>query len=142
MATPPDPTVTIDPKEVARFSALAAGWWDEDGPMRPLHRLNPIRLAYILEQIAKHFGRDIKSSAPLTGLQILDVGCGAGLVTEPISRLGAQTTGLDPSIETIAAARFHSAEAGLDIDYRATTAEALARSVERFDVVLALEVVE
>ncbi len=133
---------TVDPAEVARFSALATRWWDADGPMRPLHRLNPLRLAWIKGEICARFGRDPKAPAALSGLAVLDVGCGAGLVTEPLSRMGAAVTGLDPSDETIAAARLHAAEAGLAIDYRAATAEDLAEAGERFDVVLTLEVVE
>ncbi len=133
---------TVDPAEVARFSALASRWWDADGPMRPLHRLNPLRLAWIRDQICARFSRDPKTPAALSGLSVLDVGCGAGLVTEPLARLGAAVTGIDPGEETIAAARLHAAEAGLAIDYRATTAEALAEAGERFDVVLTLEVVE
>ena len=133
---------TVDPDEVARFSAMAARWWDVDGPMRPLHRLNPLRLAWIKEQISARFGRDPRSSATLTGLHVLDIGCGAGLVTEPLARMGAAVVGIDPSHETIAAARLHGSDAGLAIDYRATTAEELAAAGERFDVVLALEVVE
>jgi 2-polyprenyl-6-hydroxyphenyl methylase/3-demethylubiquinone-9 3-methyltransferase len=133
---------TVDPAEVSRFSALAARWWDADGPMRPLHRLNPLRLSWIKGEICARFGRDPKSSTALSGLSVLDVGCGAGLVTEPLSRMGAAVVGIDPSDETIAAARLHAAAAGLAIDYRATTAEALAAAGERFDVVLTLEVVE
>ncbi len=133
---------TVDPAEVARFSALATRWWDADGPMRPLHRLNPLRLSWIKGEICARFGRDSKSPTALSGLTVLDVGCGAGLVTEPLARMGAAVVGIDPSDETIAAARLHAAAAGLAIDYRATTAEALAEAGERFDVVLTLEVVE
>ena len=133
---------TVDPDEVARFSAMAARWWDVDGPMRPLHRLNPLRLSWIKELISVRFGRDPRSSATLTGLHVLDIGCGAGLVTEPLARMGAAVVGIDPSHETIATAKLHGGEAGLAIDYRATTAEELAAAGERFDVVLALEVVE
>jgi 2-polyprenyl-6-hydroxyphenyl methylase/3-demethylubiquinone-9 3-methyltransferase len=135
-------TSTIDPAEVARFSALAAEWWDANGPMRPLHKLNPIRLGWIKEQIAWQFARDEKDPAALAGLRVLDVGCGAGLVTEPLRRMGAEVVGIDPSPETIAVARHHAGQAGLAIDYRTLSAEALAASGERFDVVLALEVVE
>lgn len=140
--TAPSATQSIDPGEVSRFSAMAGEWWDANGPMRPLHRLNPIRLAYIKERIARHFERDPAGSRALDGLRILDIGCGAGLVSEPLCRMGAAVTGVDPSPEIIAAARLHAEEGGLKIDYRATTAEALAAAGERFDVVLMLEVVE
>jgi len=133
---------SIDNDEVARFSALAGEWWDEKGPMAPLHRLNPVRLGYMRDQLARHFGRETRSSKALQGLRILDVGCGAGLVAEPLARMGAAVTGIDPSPEIIAAARLHAAESGLAIDYRATTAEALAASGDTFDAVLILEVVE
>ena len=138
----PTAATTVDPDEVARFSAMAARWWDADGPMRPLHRLNPLRLSWIRDQISARFGRDPRSSAILSGLHVLDIGCGAGLVTEPLARMGAAVVGIDPSHETIATAKLHGGEAGLAIDYRATTAEELAAAGERFDVVLALEVVE
>ena len=133
---------TVDADEVARFAALAGRWWDPEGPMRPLHRLNPTRLAYIRDRLAGHFGRDTKSAESLAGLRILDIGCGAGLVAEPLARMGATVTGIDPAPENIAAARHHAAGAGLSIDYRATTAEALAAASESFDAVLILEVVE
>jgi len=133
---------TVDADEVARFAALADRWWDPEGPMRPLHRLNPTRLAYIRDRLAGHFGRDTKSAESLAGLRILDIGCGAGLVAEPLARMGATVTGIDPAPENIAAARHHAAGAGRSIDYRATTAEALAAASESFDAVLILEVVE
>jgi 2-polyprenyl-6-hydroxyphenyl methylase/3-demethylubiquinone-9 3-methyltransferase len=133
---------TVDPAEVARFSALATRWWDSDGPMRPLHRLNPLRLAWIKGEICARFGRDFRAPAALAGLSVLDVGCGAGLVSEPLARMGAGVVGIDPSAETIAAAKLHGDETGLAIDYRATTAEDVAEAGERFDVVLTLEVVE
>lgn len=135
-------TASIDPEEVARFAAMASEWWDERGPMRPLHRLNPVRLGYIRDKIAGHFGRDTRSSKVLSGLRLLDIGCGAGLVTEPLARMGASVTGIDPSPEIVAAARLHAGESGLAIDYRATTAEALAAEGTGFDAVLILEVVE
>lgn len=135
-------TASIDPEEVARFAAMASEWWDERGPMRPLHRLNPVRLGYIRDRIASHFGRDTRTSKALSGLRILDIGCGAGLVTEPLARMGASVTGIDPSPEIVAAARLHAGESGLAIDYRATTAEALAADGTGFDAVLILEVVE
>ncbi len=135
-------TASIDPDEVARFSAMAGEWWDENGPMRPLHRLNPVRLGYIRDRLAARFDRDARTTRALSGLRILDIGCGAGLVSEPLARMGATVTGIDPSPEIVAAARLHAAEAGLAIDYRATTAEALAAAGEAFDAVLILEVVE
>jgi 2-polyprenyl-6-hydroxyphenyl methylase/3-demethylubiquinone-9 3-methyltransferase len=137
-----EPPSTIDPAEVARFSALAAEWWDGNGPLRPLHRLNPLRLGWIKERIAAHFQRDAKDPVALTRLRVLDVGCGGGLVSEPLCRLGATVIGIDPSAENIAVARLHAEGGGLAIDYRATTAEALAAAGERFDVVTILEVVE
>jgi 2-polyprenyl-6-hydroxyphenyl methylase/3-demethylubiquinone-9 3-methyltransferase len=136
------PASTVDPEEIARFSALAETWWDANGPMRPLHRLNPLRLGYIKERIALRFRRKAADARALTGLRILDIGCGAGLVSEPLARMGAKVVGVDPSAENIAIARLHAEESGLAIGYRATTAEALADAGERFDVVLALEVVE
>lgn len=135
-------THSIDPGEVSRFSAMAGEWWDANGPMRPLHRLNPVRLGYIKERVARHFDRDPARSRVLDGLRILDIGCGAGLVSEPLCRMGATVTGIDPSPEIIAAARLHAREGDLAIDYRATTAEALVAAGESFDVVLMLEVVE
>ena len=133
---------TIDPAEIARFSALAETWWDANGPMRPLHRLNPTRLSWLKAQISAQFSRDPKDASALTGLRILDVGCGAGILTEPLARMGANVVGIDPSDEIVAAARLHAAAGDLSIDYRASTAEALAEAGERFDAVTALEVVE
>lgn len=135
-------TRSIDSDEVSRFSAMAEEWWDANGPMRPLHRLNPTRLAYIKERIAAHFGRDATPARALEGLRLLDIGCGAGLVSEPLARMGATMTGIDPSPEIVATARLHAEESGLGIDYRATTAETLAEAGETFDAVLILEVVE
>jgi 2-polyprenyl-6-hydroxyphenyl methylase/3-demethylubiquinone-9 3-methyltransferase len=144
MAFPPSTsaTDTVDPDEIARFAAMAAKWWDDDGPMRPLHKLNPTRLAWIKDAITRRFARAPKAADALTGLRILDVGCGAGLICEPFARMGATVVGIDPSTAAIEAARLHAGESRLTIDYRATTAEALATAGERFDVVLALEVVE
>ena len=133
---------TVDPAEVARFAALADEWWNPHGKMRPLHKFNPVRLAYIRDRICERFGRDAKSLESLKGLRLLDVGCGGGLVCEPLARLGASVFGIDPGEPNVSAARLHAEKGGLAIDYRATTAEALADSGERFDVVLALEVVE
>jgi 2-polyprenyl-6-hydroxyphenyl methylase/3-demethylubiquinone-9 3-methyltransferase len=133
---------TVDPREVARFAALAADWWDPRGRMGMLHKLNPVRLQFIKDAACRQFGRDLKRLDSLNGLRILDIGCGAGILSEPLARLGAAVVGADPAVPNIEAARLHAAEAGLAVDYRATTAEALADAGERFDVVLAMEVVE
>lgn len=133
---------TVDAAEVGKFSAIAETWWDPDGPFRPLHALNPCRLDYVTRQIAGQFARDLSAPRPFDGLRILDIGCGGGLICEPMARLGAEVVGADASEENIAVARVHAAEQGLTVDYRATTAEALAGSGERFDAVLALEIVE
>jgi 2-polyprenyl-6-hydroxyphenyl methylase/3-demethylubiquinone-9 3-methyltransferase len=128
--------------EVERFSALAADWWSPRGPMAALHKFNPVRLAYIRDKAAERFDRDPKKLGSLKGLRMLDIGCGGGILSEPLARLGAVMVGADPSQENIAAAQAHAEQSGLAIDYRATTAEALAGADERFDVVLAMEVVE
>jgi 2-polyprenyl-6-hydroxyphenyl methylase / 3-demethylubiquinone-9 3-methyltransferase len=133
---------TVDHEEVARFSRLAGQWWDPHGPMAALHKFNPVRLAYIRDRAAGHFGRDPKRLDSLAGLRILDVGCGGGILCEPLARLGASVVGADPSESNIAVARRHAAQSGLAVDYRAATAEALADAGETFDVVLAMEVVE
>src|SRR5476651_497221 len=133
---------SIDTAEVERFSRLAADWWNPRGAMAPLHKLNPIRLGYIRDKAAARFGRDPKKLDCLKGLRMLDIGCGAGILSEPLARLGAQMVGADPAEENIAAATAHAQERGVTIDYRATTAEDLATANERFDVVLAMEVVE
>ena len=133
---------TIDETEVARFSAIAAEWWDPRGKMAMLHRFNPVRLAFIKETACRQFGRNVKARDALSGLRILDIGCGAGILSEPLARLGAQVVGADPSAANIAAAKLHAEQVGLSIDYRATTVAALADDGERFDLVLAMEVVE
>jgi len=133
---------SIDPAEVARFSAQAAHWWDPNGPFRPLHNFNPARLAYIRDRLCSHYGRDARASAPLNGLRLLDIGCGGGLVCEPMRRLGATVTGADASGANIGAASAHALQQGLDIDYRHSSAEALVQAGEQFDVVLNLEVIE
>jgi 2-polyprenyl-6-hydroxyphenyl methylase/3-demethylubiquinone-9 3-methyltransferase len=133
---------TVDSAEIEHFSAMATEWWDASGPMAALHKLNPTRLAWIKDQICHNFGRDGQDPQALSGLRILDVGCGAGIVSEPLRRLGAAMVAIDPSDRNIEIARAHAADGGLDIDYRATTAEALAEARETFDVVTALEVVE
>jgi 2-polyprenyl-6-hydroxyphenyl methylase / 3-demethylubiquinone-9 3-methyltransferase len=133
---------TVDEAEVARFSALAAEWWDPRGSMGMLHRFNPVRLAFIKETACRQFARDHKRRDALAGLRILDIGCGAGILSEPLTRMGAKVVGADPSVSNIAAAKLHAEQAGLAIDYRATSAEALADDGERFEAVLAMEVVE
>ena len=133
---------SVDPEEVARFSALAADWWNPEGKFRPLHKFNPVRLAYIRDEVSAHFGRDPNDPEPLAGLRLLDIGCGGGLLCEPMARLGAATLGADASATNIEVARLHAAASGLSIDYRAETAEALAAAGETFDVVLNMEVVE
>jgi 2-polyprenyl-6-hydroxyphenyl methylase/3-demethylubiquinone-9 3-methyltransferase len=133
---------TVDQEEVARFSRLAGEWWDPQGPMAALHKFNPVRLAYIRDRTAEHFGRDPRSLDSQAGLRFLDIGCGAGILSEPLARLGAAVVGADPSAKNIAAAKAHAARSSVGIDYRATTAEALAAAGESFDVVLAMEVVE
>lgn len=133
---------TVDEGEVEKFSAIAERAWDPSGPMAPLHRLNPIRLSWIKQQVCDAYGHDPNDPSAYSGLRILDVGCGVGLVAEPIARLGADIVAIDPSQQNIEAARHHAEAGGLDIDYRATTAEELAQSGDAFDVVTALEVVE
>jgi 2-polyprenyl-6-hydroxyphenyl methylase / 3-demethylubiquinone-9 3-methyltransferase len=138
----PTDAETVDQAEVARFSRLAAEWWEPRGPMAALHKFNPVRLAYIRDRAAEHFGRDARSLDSLAGLRLLDIGCGGGILCEPLARLGASVLGADPSAKNIAVARAHAARSDLAIDYRDTTAEALAEAGETFDIVLAMEVVE
>jgi 2-polyprenyl-6-hydroxyphenyl methylase / 3-demethylubiquinone-9 3-methyltransferase len=133
---------TVDPQEVAKFEAMAAEWWDPEGKFKPLHMLNPCRLDYICAQIAAEFGRDPAAALPFKGLRLLDIGCGGGLLSEPMARLGADVVGADAAARNIPVARVHADLSGLKIDYRHTTAEAMASAGERFDVVLNMEVVE
>ena len=133
---------SLDPAEVAKFERMAAEWWSPDGKFRPLHRLNPLRIGFVRDAICERFGRDPHSLHPLEGLRILDIGCGGGLLSEPMCRLGAEIVGVDPAPGNIEVARLHATEGGLRIDYRAATAEELAAAGETFDVVLAMEVVE
>ncbi|QFT58205.1 Ubiquinone biosynthesis O-methyltransferase [Sulfitobacter sp. THAF37] len=133
---------TVDPSEISKFEAMAAEWWDLNGKFKPLHMLNPCRLDYITSQIAGEFDRDLKTDSPFGGLRILDIGCGGGLLAEPMARLGADVVGADAAEGNIPVARIHAEQSGLSIDYRHTTAEALADAGEAFDVVLNMEVVE
>jgi 2-polyprenyl-6-hydroxyphenyl methylase/3-demethylubiquinone-9 3-methyltransferase len=133
---------TIDAAEVERFAAIAADWWNESGAFRPLHRLNPTRVAYVRDRLAAHFRRDIKVPRPFAGLRLLDVGCGGGLMCEPLARLGFAVAGVDADDTALAIARDHATAHRLDIDYGSSAAEQLAAAGRRFDAVLALEVVE
>jgi len=134
------PSASVKMDEVARFDALAEDWWNPEGPMAPLHKINPIRIRWLIETLARRF--HAQGPAPLEGRTILDVGCGAGLLSEPLSRLGAVVTGLDPAPSAIAAARAHAEATGAELTYRAGTVEDLAAEGAKFDAVLAMEVVE
>src|SRR5687768_8011536 len=133
---------TVDPAEIDKFRRMAEEWWDPNGTFRPLHRFNPVRLGFLKDRLCRHFGRDPSSARPLSGLRILDIGCGGGLVAEPLTRLGATVTGLDATARNIEIARLHAAESGLAIDYRHGAAEELAAAGDSFDAVLGLEIVE
>jgi 2-polyprenyl-6-hydroxyphenyl methylase/3-demethylubiquinone-9 3-methyltransferase len=133
---------SIDPAEIERFSAMAEEWWDPAGKFRPLHALNPPRLQFLRDRLAAHFGRDPLAPAPLSGLRLLDIGCGGGLISEPLARLGASVAGIDASEKNVAVAALHARENGLAIDYRCASAEDLAAAGESFDAVLALEIIE
>ncbi len=141
MTTAP-PASSIDAGEIERFSAIAADWWNPKGKFAPLHRFNPVRLEFIRDEAAERFGRDARQPRPFEGLTLLDIGCGGGLLCEPMRRLGFSVTGVDASERTIGAASAHAAEAGLDIDYRCATAEAILAEGARFDVILNMEVIE
>jgi len=142
MAQGPDSSLTLDRDEVARFARLGGEWWDPRGPFGQLHRINPVRLTYIRDQLCASFGRDPKQGSSLQGLSVLDIGCGGGLVCEPLARLGCRMTGIDPGQKTIEAAKAHASAAGLGIEYWAATVEELAGRGKTFDAVLLLEVVE
>ncbi|MEO0917050.1 MAG: bifunctional 2-polyprenyl-6-hydroxyphenol methylase/3-demethylubiquinol 3-O-methyltransferase UbiG [Pseudomonadota bacterium] len=133
---------TIDAGEIEKFQAMAAEWWDPNGKFKPLHMLNPCRLDYITAQIAAEFDRDLTAAKPFQGLRVLDIGCGGGLLSEPMARLGATVVGADAAERNIPVARVHAEQQGLDIEYRHTTAEELAAAGETFDVILNMEVVE
>jgi 2-polyprenyl-6-hydroxyphenyl methylase/3-demethylubiquinone-9 3-methyltransferase len=132
----------VDPAEVEKFDRLAADWWNPAGTMKPLHRLNPVRLAYIRDRALERFGRDGRSLAPFEGLSLLDIGCGGGLLSEPLARMGFSVAGIDPAGNNVDVARAHAAAEGVAVDYRKTTVEAMAEEGAAFDVVLAMEVVE
>jgi 2-polyprenyl-6-hydroxyphenyl methylase/3-demethylubiquinone-9 3-methyltransferase len=133
---------TIDPAEVSRFAAMAKEWWAPDGKMRPLHKLNPVRIAFIRDLACEIFEKSPRKLDCLAGLRILDIGCGGGILSEPLARLGGNVVGIDPAPENVEVARLHAGQSGLAIDYRAATAEALADANEKFDIVIASEVVE
>lgn len=140
--TAPNGDSTLDTGEVRRFGALADEWWDTNGKFRPLHKLGPARLAFIRQEIVRHFARPSGGMRPFAGLSVLDIGCGGGLVSEPVARLGAATTGIDPAVENVEAAQRHAASQGLEVDYRACRVEDLVAEGKTFDCVLCLEVVE
>jgi 2-polyprenyl-6-hydroxyphenyl methylase/3-demethylubiquinone-9 3-methyltransferase len=142
MTDQPAPAASIDPREVANFAAIAEEWWRPDGKFRPLHRLNPARLGYIRDRLVTHFDLPGDARRPLEGLRLLDIGCGGGLVAEPLARLGAAVTGIDAAERNIQVAAQHAEGGGLAIEYRCAAAEDLVAAGERFDAVLALEVVE
>jgi 2-polyprenyl-6-hydroxyphenyl methylase / 3-demethylubiquinone-9 3-methyltransferase len=133
---------TIDQSDVDRFSRIASEWWDPRGKFRPLHKFNPTRLDYIREQVSATFGRNLRTAKPFEGLRLLDIGCGGGLLCEPMARLGADVVGADASATNIEVAKLHAAQSGVSIDYRATTSEALSEAGETFDIILNMEVVE
>lgn len=133
---------TVDPAEIAKFESISAEWWDPNGTFKPLHMMNPVRLDYITTQIAAEFDRDLGAPRPFDGLRVLDIGCGGGLLCEPLARLGADVVGIDAGGAAIPVARTHAEQSGLQIDYRHTSAESLAQAGEVFDVVLTLEVIE
>lgn len=135
-------SATVDPEEISRFARQAGDWWDPEGSLGALHRLNPVRLAFIRAELCRHFGRDARAMRPFEGLSLLDIGCGGGLVAEPMARLGFAVTGIDAEAAAIAAARRHAEAGGLSIDYRLAAAESLAGAGAPFDAVLALEVIE
>ncbi len=133
---------TIDAAEVDKFDRLAAEWWNPNGKFKPLHKFNPVRLTYLRQTLCRHFDRDRKLETPLTGLRIVDIGCGGGLLSEPLARMGATVVGIDAATTNIEVAKRHAEQSGATVDYRATTAEAMVEAGETFDAVLAMEIVE
>lgn len=134
--------ITVDADEVAFFARIADTWWDSKGPFKPLHLLNPTRLLYIRQQVEAHFGLKSNLQQPFEGLRLLDIGCGGGLISEPMARLGAHVVAVDAAEKNIKTASLHAEQSGLDIDFRHTTAEALADAGEQFDIIINMEVVE
>ena len=137
-----DLNASVDADEISRFAAIAEEWWDPNGKFKPLHQLNPVRLSYLRDKICDHFDRDRRSNDALTGLQVLDIGCGGGLLSEPLARQGGDVTGIDPSEKTVRVARAHAHSSGAPVIYESTTVEALVDRRRQFDVVIAMEVVE
>jgi len=135
-------TASVDPQEIAKFSAMADAWWDPHGKFAALHKFNPVRLSFIRDMAAAHFGRDAKSLKPFSGLKLLDIGCGGGLLSEPMARLGFSVTGVDAAEKNVKTAEAHAMGQKLDLAYRCATAESLAAEPARFDVILNMEVVE
>lgn len=133
---------TVDRAEIARFAAMAADWWNPRGRFRPLHRMNPVRVAYICDTLCRRLGRDASRPDALEGLRVLDVGCGGGLLAEPMAQMGARVTGIDAGADAVRIAGAHASETGVPVTYRNATVEALAADGERFDVVLAMEILE
>ncbi|HTJ63560.1 MAG TPA: bifunctional 2-polyprenyl-6-hydroxyphenol methylase/3-demethylubiquinol 3-O-methyltransferase UbiG [Alphaproteobacteria bacterium] len=133
---------TVDAAEIEKFSRMSSRWWDPEGPFRPLHRLNPARLSYIRDRVAAHFGRDPRAIEPFSGLRALDIGCGGGLVAEPLARMGAKVTAIDADANAIDAAETHAQARTVTVDYRIGNAEALVDAEAKFDLVLALEIIE
>jgi 2-polyprenyl-6-hydroxyphenyl methylase/3-demethylubiquinone-9 3-methyltransferase len=142
MHSSPSPAPTVASDEVARFARLASRWWDPEGPLKPLHKMNPARVAFLKAQFCAHFARDPNSPQPFKGLTLLDVGTGGGLIAEPLAELGFAVTGIDAAFESIEAAQAHAEERGLEIVYRNVTTDELLKESNRFDVVLAMEIVE
>lgn len=135
-------TTTIDPAQARLFDSIAHEWWDANGSSAPLHKVNPVRLAFVREQALAHFGRDSRDRAWLSGLDVLDIGCGGGILAEPLARLCGRVTAIDAAAEAIAVAKAHAVEAGLEIDYRQSPVETLVEEGRRFDLVTCMEVVE
>ncbi len=135
-------SASVDPAEIAHFSAMAATWWDPNGPFKPLHKLNPTRIGYARDSLCAHFGRNPHDPLPLKGLRVLDIGCGGGLLSEPMARLGATMVGADASEKNIKTAQAHAQDMGITLDYRNITAEELAAAGEKFDAILNMEVIE